>query len=88
MGGDADIITLAALATYAHHLGFKTAWYTGFAELPREIDVHLFDFIKIGPYIEALGGLKSSTTNQRFYRIENGQMIDCTYLFQAKLGVF
>ncbi len=84
MGGDADVATLTALATYVRHKGFKTAWYTGFSELPTGFDISLFDFIKTGPYIETLGGLKNSTTNQRFYRVENGQMTDCTYLFQTK----
>ena len=27
-----------------------------------------FDYIKLGPYIEELGGLKSPTTNQRLYK--------------------
>ena len=27
-----------------------------------------FDYIKLGPYIESLGGLKSPTTNQRLYK--------------------
>ena len=40
-----------------------------------------FDYIKLGPYIEQLGGLNSASTNQRFYRIQNNEMIDMTNIF-------
>ena len=50
--------------------GIKTCWYTGFKKLPDDLKLQYFDFVKVGPYIEALGGLKSRTTNQRFYRVE------------------
>jgi anaerobic ribonucleoside-triphosphate reductase activating protein len=33
------------------------------------------DYIKLGPYIEALGGLKSPDTNQALYKIgPDGEM--------------
>ena len=33
------------------------------------------DFIKIGPFVEALGGLKSPDTNQKMYRVmQDGEM--------------
>ena len=37
--------------------------------------------IKVGPYIEALGGLKSKTTNQRFYRVTPEGLRDITDVF-------
>ena len=37
--------------------------------------------IKLGPYIEELGPLNSKTTNQRFYKIEEGKLVDITNLF-------
>lgn len=47
--------------------------------------LHCFEFVeltlKLGPYIETLGGLKSETTNQRLYHIVNGTMEDITYRF-------
>lgn len=34
------------------------------------------DYLKIGPYIKTLGGLDSSTTNQKFFRVANGEICD------------
>ena len=73
MGGDADPSQIAHLAQwiktrYAH---LKTAWYSGRECIPEGFDIRSFDFIKIGPYIEALGGLKSPSTNQILYRIHS-----------------
>ena len=48
----------------------RTAWYSGRAELPDSFDARVLDYLKLGPYIEALGGLKSPDTNQVLYRIE------------------
>ena len=59
-----DLIPLLALVK---NTGLKTCLYTG-KELPdiqSQILLYL-DYIKTGPYIEALGGLNSPTTNQRF----------------------
>ena len=44
-----------------------------------------FDYIKLGPYIEALGGLKSKNTNQRMFSIKDGVLIDITYRFRNKI---
>jgi anaerobic ribonucleoside-triphosphate reductase activating protein len=53
----------------------RTAWYSGREVLPDGFDVTVLDYLKLGPYIEALGGLKSPDTNQALYRIYNdGQM--------------
>ena len=37
--------------------------------------------IKLGPYIEELGPLNSKTTNQRFYKVNEKELIDITNLF-------
>ena len=49
-----------------------------------ENNLLVFDYVKFGPYVEALGGLKSPTTNQRFYRREGNTWHDETYRFQRK----
>lgn len=46
----------------------KTLFDSVQAAVP-EIDIRNFDFIKLGPYIAELGGLRSPATNQRIYRI-------------------
>ena len=69
-GGDRDYHEVERVAEWVHKHGVKTCWYTGFRSLPSDLQLEHFDFVKVGPYIEALGGLKSKTTNQRFYRVE------------------
>ncbi len=84
MGGDCDpqqVERLAACVRGASGRRVKTAWYSGRRNLPESCDLRHFDFIKLGPYIERLGGLESPSTNQRFYRIENGTMVDITDRF-------
>ena len=71
MGGDADSSEIERLAgvvkeSFPH---LKTAWYSGKENIPVGFDLRVLDYVKIGPYVEALGGLKSKTTNQVLYRI-------------------
>ena len=47
---------------------------SGAADLP-------FDYVKLGPYIESLGGLKSPTTNQRLYKRVGDEWQDITSSF-------
>ena len=87
MGGDASPKEVEELADYAHRKTngrLKTAWYSGKPTLPNNCLISHFDYIKLGPYIEHLGGLDADTTNQRFYRIDNEMMIDVTHSFQKK----
>jgi anaerobic ribonucleoside-triphosphate reductase activating protein len=90
MGGDdapAEVNRQAALTRET--TGLKTAWYSGRAEFSSAASLENFDYIKLGPYNPARGGLDSpDTTNQRFYRIEGGghdrKMVDATELFRKK----
>ena len=72
MGGDAEPFEVMRLAKWIRtqwpHI--KTAWYSGKEMLPEGFDIRSMNYIKLGPYIEALGGLKSPCTNQALYRIE------------------
>ena len=43
-----------------------------------------FDYVKLGPYIESLGGLKSPTTNQRLYKRVGEEWQDITSVFWKK----
>ena len=71
MGGDEEI---APFLPMIKEFGYKTCLYTGSNDFFRFKDLNL-DFIKIGPYIEELGGLNSKDTNQIFLKREN----DSTY---------
>lgn len=87
MGGDSNPSEIERLATFVKKYtrgNIKTGWYSGKNTLPPGYVFHAFDYIKLGAYVEKLGGLKSLTTNQRFYKIEQDKMIDITHLFQAQ----
>ena len=45
----------------------KIALYSGREEVENEL-YDIFDFIKVGPYVENLGPLDKKTTNQRLYK--------------------
>ncbi len=80
MGGDAEPQTIERLAEFVHsQFGLKSAWYSGRNNMPS--DLNSFDYVKLGDYREALGGLNSRTTNQRMYRITDGKREDITDRF-------
>lgn len=83
MGGDVEPDKINTLASFIinHYNSIKVAWYSGRQELSKEIDLQNFDFVKLGPYIEELGPLNSRTTNQRFYKVSNGELVDITNRF-------
>ena len=86
MGGDAAPEEVRRLAEYIkspisnHQSSIKTAWYSGRMNMPEKG----FDYVKIGPYIEELGGLKSPTTNQRLYKRVGESWEDITSVFWKK----
>ncbi|MBO4574383.1 MAG: anaerobic ribonucleoside-triphosphate reductase activating protein [Bacteroidales bacterium] len=83
MGGDAAKHEVENLARHIKHdLRLKMAWYSGRYDKPSNIED--FDYIKFGPYIPEKGGLKSPDTNQRFYKVVDGELIDKTERFQRK----
>lgn len=70
----------------------KVAWYSGNEGIHPCIglNIHNFDYIKLGPYIEERGPLTSKTTNQKFFKVKlvptNGdsyylELEDITYKF-------
>ena len=82
MGGDADPAAVERLCAYIRQeMGLRSGWYSGRPDLPAGIDLQHFDYVKTGPFVEALGGLKSPQTNQRLYRIKDGALEDITFRF-------
>ena len=82
MGGDSSPKEIDMFARCIKDLyNIKVAWYSGRQELSKDIDLKNFDAIKLGPYIEELGPLTKNTTNQKFYKVINNELIDNTYLF-------
>jgi anaerobic ribonucleoside-triphosphate reductase activating protein len=83
MGGDYSPKTINSLATWirASYPNLRIAWYSGRIELSKHIKLRNFDYIKLGPYIEELGPLNSTSTNQRFYKVEDNKLVDITNKF-------
>ena len=84
MGGDADTYDVAYFANFLQQQQIapvKVGWYSGKQELPDGFPIRNFQYIKLGPYVESRGGLKSEQTNQRLYKIVQGEMNDITYRF-------
>lgn len=85
MGGDADPREVDRLARYVRAMSrgrLKTAWYSGKSSFSEVCSLSSFNYLKLGPYVEQLGGLQSPTTNQRFYCIQNGTLDDRSMLFR------
>ena len=86
MGGDQAPEEVKRLAE--HVKGIKTAWYSGRQYVPENVpsnfQLSAFNFVKFGPYIESLGGLKSPTTNRRLYKRVGNEWQDITALFWQK----
>lgn len=84
MGGDADpdtVVHLAESIRFTYGKSLRIGWYSGRSKLPDGFRSELFDYIKLGPYIKALGPLNAPTTNQRLYRVEGKQLTDITSRF-------
>lgn len=71
MGGDSDTECINTLAKSIRNSypELKIAWYSGKPIMSQGIELKNFDFIKLGPYIEANGGLDNPNTNQRLYEV-------------------
>ena len=63
--------------------GLLTALYTGLDTVDDEIATRL-DFVKLGPWIEARGGLDSEKTNQRLIDLRSGECLN--HHFQKQFG--
>lgn len=83
MGGDANPSEVDNIAQdiKEYYPELKVGWYSGRQELSKNIELGNFDYIKLGPYIEEFGPLNSKTTNQRFYKVSDGELVDITSKF-------
>ena len=73
MGGDGDPAEVLRCSALVRSLrpALRTGWYSGRPALPEGFDpAGVLDYVKLGPYVAALGPLDSPTTNQRLWRIQ------------------
>lgn len=90
MGGDASVIDVLYFARWIkENTNLKVCWYSGKSTVVADLHSklhHFVDYLKLGPFIEELGGLDSPTTNQRFFKVEQGvhgtSLKDITFKFR------
>lgn len=84
MGGDNDPNEINNLLEFikSEHMELKTSWYSGRTKLSDYINPMNLDYLKLGPYIENLGGLDNPNTNQRFFKNFEGKLVDITEKFR------
>lgn len=81
-GGEWSLLELKQYVCMAKKTGVKIALYTGIKEsdFNWELGEH-FDYIKLGPFVSSLGGLKSMNTNQKFFKKTKNGWENITYKF-------
>ena len=85
MGGDHNIHNLIEQLHISKEFGLKTCLYSGANDISIiSSAIPFLDYIKIGSFVNELGGLNSESTNQRFYRNDNGILCDITNIFWRK----
>lgn len=96
LGQGNDPEALKECLEYVKYHGLNTCLYTGSDSFSPNISptFSYLDYIKVGPYIEGLGGLDSPTTNQRMYKrcaaknaagvVLLNEWFDITSLFRRK----
>ncbi|MBK9323526.1 MAG: anaerobic ribonucleoside-triphosphate reductase activating protein [Bdellovibrionaceae bacterium] len=75
LGGDWEAQTLVPLLMHVQNRGLKTALYSGEDHVPSQISAHL-NYLKLGTYIQKLGGLNNPETNQRIYNLDTGKCLN------------
>lgn len=82
MGEGRDINRLSALISAVkdkYHI--DTALYTGSDEFDESVFDGKLDYLKVGHYDDKFGPLDKQTTNQRMYKLTDGEREDITHLF-------
>lgn len=84
LGGDWDTQDLITKLKMAKERGYKTCLYTGCEMNLVHPDIKTnLDFIKVGPYIEELGGLTSPKTNQKFIDLVHNTILNNLFIQQG-----
>lgn len=83
LGGEWEEEDLINKLKMAKEKGYKTCLYTGceLNQISNNLKSNL-DFIKVGSYIEELGGLSNPNTNQRFIDLINNKILNNYFVRQ------
>jgi len=86
MGGDGepDVVAHLLMSVRRTHPKLKTCWYSGrdIGTALRHVGPEALDYLKVGSYEAARGGLASPTTNQRMYRVVRGKGRDGSAVYK------
>ncbi len=80
MGGDQEPQYIIQLAKYVRekYKNLHIGWYSGRTTFPLYHGI--FDYIKLGPYIEENGPLDNPNTNQRLYLNVGGDLLNARFV--------
>ncbi len=84
LGGEWHEDELIELCQWARHQGLKTCLYTGLEDVSERLK-QVLDFLKVGRFEKAKGGLSSKTTNQRLIDLRTQECLN--HKFQAQGGL-
>lgn len=86
LGGDQNLSEMKDILVWIkENTKLKTCLYSGENDISLLLSVlSCLDYVKIGSYISALGGLTSLNTNQRFYKKTGTEFIDITQQFYIR----
>lgn len=84
LGGEWHFEELLKILQFSKSFGLKTCLYTGEKSVHSALVAEL-DYLKTGPYIQSLGGLRSENTNQRLINVKTNECLN--YLFLTNEGV-
>lgn len=76
---------LRILLAIARRNNLHTCLYTGLDSVPGHLVPYL-TYVKTGPWISALGGLDSPTTNQRFIDLRSGHSLNHRFQSHKTIG--
>lgn len=85
MGGDQNLEELYDLCEKVKSEGLKVCVYSGANDIKifkGFIHNSIIDYIKIGSYKQEYGGLDSTNTNQKMYKVVDTTVLDITDQFQ------
>lgn len=83
LGEGRDPERLVRLASHVRSKGLEVALYSG-RDAVEDAYWEVFDYIKLGPYVEALGPLDNPGTNQRLFKVTKKGREDITATFWRK----
>lgn len=80
-GNDRESLINSVKYIHQNYPSLETAMYSGRKEVEDDI-YRVFDYVKVGPYIEECGPLNKRSTNQRLYKVNtDGTKEDITERF-------